>query len=295
MDHVFIVNPESGSGRYTNVLSIIQEYFSTHEGSFEIRFTEYVGHATEIAREYHSVDTTLYSVGGDGTSHEIVNGLNDGVSMAIVPVGSGNDFWRMIDYEGSLEQIVVDTIEGHTIFIDVGVANGERFLNCSNIGFDAMVNLDVNGFRWKWFPRKFVYLLFALRGIVRKHSINFTFEVDGVSVSHNCLLASFMNGRWYGGGFKSAPLASMSDGLLDVTIVQDISRRQILKLLPVYYKGEHLDLDVVSFAKLSSFSISSNTVLAYGLDGEISFAKEISYSVLPRAVSLRVPNNHLVK
>lgn len=295
MDHVFIVNPVSGSGRYTRVLTIIQDYFSDREDSFEIRFTEYVGHATEIAAEYTSNGTVLYSVGGDGTSHEIVNGLCEGVSLGIIPVGSGNDFWRMIDYKESLEKIVVDSIEGKNVLIDVGVVNGVRYLNCANIGFDALVNKGANEFRFKWFPRSFVYVLFALKCLLRKDTISFSFEVNGEVVEHTALLASFMNGQYYGGGFRSAPLASMTDGLIDVCIVEDVSRRRIISLLPKYFKGAHLDLDIVSFMKVSSFRISSASDLVFGLDGEISFASVIDVEVLPKAVSLRVPNKILMK
>lgn len=295
MDHVFIVNPVSGSGRYTKVLTIIQDYFSDREDSFEIRFTEYVGHATKIAAEYSSEGTILYSVGGDGTSHEIVNGLCDGVLLAIIPVGSGNDFWRMINYRGSLERIVIDTIEGKDVLIDVGLANGVRYLNCANIGLDALVNKGANEFRFKWFPRNLVYALFALKCIVTKETIDFSYEHEGEIVEHTALLASFMNGQYYGGGFRSAPLASMTDGLIDICIVKDVSRRRIISLLPKYFKGAHLDLDIVSFMQVSSFRISSASDLVFGLDGEISFASVIDVEVLPKAVSLRVPNKILIK
>lgn len=291
MNHVFIVNPVSGSGRYTKVLSIVQTYFKDKEGSFELRFTEGVGHATKIASEYFDHDTVLYSVGGDGTSHEILNGLNEGVSLAIIPVGSGNDFWRNIDYEGSLEDVVIATIEGHNLLIDVGVANGRKYLNSANIGFDAMVNLAVNKFRFEWFPRKFIYAIFAIKSLIRKHTVDFS--IDGVK--HSALLASFMNGRWYGGGFMSAPRASLTDGLLDVCIVKDISRRRILSLFPVYYKGKHLDLDVLTYSKLKSFKISSDSEIVYGLDGEIFFDRSISFSILASGLSLRVPNRILIK
>ena len=105
MKHVFIVNPTSGVGKYQVVIDYVKDYFEDKEDNYEIRITEYVGHATEIAREY-DVSHVLYSVGGDGTSHEIINGMQEGVSLGIIPVGTGNDFFRNFDLDLPLEKII---------------------------------------------------------------------------------------------------------------------------------------------------------------------------------------------
>lgn len=296
MKHIFIVNPSSGSGKYKKVLEIIEIYFKDKKDQYKVHLTDYIGHATQIAKEYKGQGLTLYCVGGDGTAHEILNGLNEGVSMAIIPVGSGNDFWRVIDYKKSLEDIVIDTIEGQDIKVDYGMANDIRFLNCANTGFDSIVNKEVNGFRWKWFPRNFIYGIFALKGLVAKKSVELTYTINNKTEKKHALLASFMNGSWYGGGFEAAPRAKVRDGLLDVCIVENVSRRRILTLLPAYFKGEHLDmdLDIISFYQVEDLIVESNQPMTFGLDGEIHMFSKVSLSIVDKGLSLRVPINLLI-
>lgn len=290
MKHVFIINPTSGVGRYKDVEAWIDNNFKDKEDNYELRYTEYPDHAQEIAEEYHGNDVILYSVGGDGTAHEILNGLDFDVQLAIIPVGTGNDFWRMIAYDHPLEKILEDTINGSVRHVDVGEANGHRFLNCMNMGVDSEVNRDVNAVRKTWFPRKLIYVYYAIIELVRKKPIQCIVEADGLKKNHHALLISVMNGRWYGNGFQSAPKAVIDDGFLDVCIVEDVPQKRIPKLMPMYYKGEHLDLDVVTSYKAREIKIECDRTVALGCDGEVFEYSTIHARVLEGKLKLRVPN-----
>lgn len=288
--HVFIINPTSGVGRYRDVLSWIEEYFYESDETYEIRQTEYEKHASEIAREYHG-DVILYSVGGDGTAHEILNGINPEVEMAVIPVGTGNDFWRMVNFEGDLREILFETIEGKVCEIDIGLANGHRFLNCANIGIDAEVNKFVNNIRHPMFPRKIIYIYAALRELLRYKPTQIEVEIDGVKKSYNIILSSFMNGKWYGGGFMSAPKARLNDKKIDMCLVEDMPKRKILPIISKYYKGEHLDIPEVTYLQVPELNLKSNRKIPLGCDGEVFEFDEIKIGLDPEVLKFRIPKS----
>src|SRR5690554_5622802 len=120
MKHVFIINPTSGKGKAYKQVDVIQEIFNTLDEEYEILFTEYQGHATELVRRFKTSDNvTIYAVGGDGTAYEVLNGLQDEVAMAIIPAGTGNDYYRMLGYtKKELKDIILETVQGKTVKVD---------------------------------------------------------------------------------------------------------------------------------------------------------------------------------
>lgn len=158
------------------------------------------------------------------------------------------------------------------------------------MGVDSEVNRDVNAVRKTWFPRKLIYVYYAIIELVRKKPIQCIVEADGLKKNHHALLISVMNGRWYGNGFQSAPKAVIDDGFLDVCIVEDVPQKRIPKLMPMYYKGEHLDLDVVTSYKAREIKIECDRTVALGCDGEVFEYSTIHARVLEGKLKLRVPN-----
>ncbi len=289
MKHVFIVNPTSGVGKYQVVIDYVKDYFEDKEDNYEIRITEYVGHATEIAREY-DVSHVLYSVGGDGTSHEIINGMQEGVSLGIIPVGTGNDFFRNFDLDLALEKIIEKTINGKVHKVDVGVVNGDKFLNFVSIGFDVQINLAVNEFRVKWFPRIFIYGIFAVRELLFKKTILIDMIENGIKESKEVLLVTFMNGKFYGGGFKAAPRAELDDGLLEICVVNNVTRLQLLRLLPIYHKGNHLDEPILDYHRTNQIRVQSKKETIFAIDGELIRGNDFDISIMKQELLLRVPS-----
>lgn len=293
MKHIFIINPTSGNGKYKDIIIQINQVFENRD-DFEIIMTEYPGHAQEIAQSYRG-DFTLYSVGGDGTAHEVLNGLQEGVAMGLVPVGSGNDFRRNIEPLTDLENIVSRLVNGAKVDVDYVMFNDRKQLNCANIGLDADVNEGVNQSNIKFLPRKFLYALFALKCLIFKKTINVDVEVNGKRSSHNVLLASFMNGSYYGGGFKSAPLADVTDGLMDVTLIRNISRLRILSLMPVYFKGQHMGLDIVEAYQTDHIKVTSKIPIIVGCDGEIMKMNAFELKVIKHGLPLVLPQGSVLK
>lgn len=288
MNHVFIVNPISGNGNYKNVIEWIEEYFEKSNETYEILITESVGHAKTLASNYNKNDI-LYAVGGDGTAHEILNGMSFESQLAVIPSGTGNDFYRMISNSRDLKAMLIATIEGNTTKVDVGLASGIRFLNCLNLGIDARVNKRVNESRNNIFPRKLAYMVYAVVEILQKYAQPITIKTDKETIQTNALLASFMNGKWYGGGFMSGPKADLKDGLLEMSVVSDMPLLKIFSVLPKYFKGTHLNLNVVNYKQIDHAHVSSTSSIVVGLDGEVFESSAMEVSVLPGVLTLRVP------
>lgn len=292
MKHVFIINPTSGKGKAYKQVEVIKKVFANRSDEFEILFTEYQGHATELTRRYRmSDDVVVYSVGGDGTAYEVLNGLQDQVQMAIIPAGTGNDYYRMMGYiNKDLEQIILETVEGKTVEVDYGIANDRRFLNQLALGLDADANQVAQDIGKKLpIPRSLVYVISALMVMARPKRIHLEIEMNGEIIKRRALLMAIMNGRWYGGGFQPAPEASIQDGLFDICIVSDMSLFRILNLLPKYFKGTHGGNNKVEFHKASSLTLKTNTMCSVSCDGETSKQNSIKFMLVPKGLRLRVP------
>ncbi len=294
MKHIFIINPTSGRGLATQLIPTIESHFAHKDEPFEIIITEYKGHATAIAKRYFVSDhVILYSIGGDGTAYEILNGLNDHVSMAIVPAGTGNDYYRMLGIEpDKIEKILIDTIEGKMVKVDYGVANQVRFMNCTTMGLDADVNEKSERIGKKLpIPRSLVYIVSALITVIKPKTIDLEIDINGQKIIQRSLLVAVMNGRWYGGGFQPAPMASIQDGKLDVCLVSNASLFRILFLLPRYFKGTHVNVKEVTFIQSEQFTLTTRQMTRIGSDGEVSMQNKIVFRLMKKALNLKVPKN----
>lgn len=295
MKHIFILNPTTNRAKQAAVKQTAQTLCETN--GFDYLFIEsaYPGHARDIAKKYHREDDVcLYAVGGDGTAFEVLNGLNDGVSMAVLPTGSGNDYYTAFgDIREPIINITAKTIVGKTVKVDYGTANGKRFINGTNMGMDADINDDANHYAAMHpiFERakKAGYIIAALSNLRKQTPFHMTLEMNGQRLSQDVLLCSVMLGKEYGGGFKSTPNASLQDGLFDVCIVRPPKPKiKALSLLPKYYQGKHLDLDVITIVQTKSLIIHTDRLIHMGTDGEIFRSDSQEFACIEAGLSLRV-------
>ncbi len=292
MKHVFIINPAAGKGKALGLVPIIRDYFKGKPDKYVIKITEYPGHATKIAREYANSGTCrIYSIGGDGTVNEIVNGMaGTKASLGVIPAGSGNDFIRSIHGEYQSSDIVSDTIRGQERSIDLARANGKYFINISSIGFDADVVYNAQKFkRLPYIPGSMAYLFSLIYTIFKNKISEVKVTIDNQEISLKILLAAVANGRFYGGGMLPAPAAALDDGLLDICLVREVNRLKILTLFPKYMKGEHGEIEYVSFKRAKKIKIESKETIALNIDGEILTGQEIEFEILKGAINVIYP------
>jgi YegS/Rv2252/BmrU family lipid kinase len=292
MKHLFIVNPVAGKGGALRRIPEIKKYFGINDQEYEIRVTEYPGHATEIAREYCMAQTLrIYSVGGDGTLNETLNGMaGSKSSLGTIPSGSGNDFIRSIIGESIPENIIKYTVEGSEMLIDYARINDKYFINIASLGFDAEVAYQTC--RFKKLPlisgsMAYVLGILATIAICKNHYMEL--RTDTEEYSGKALLVAAGIGRYYGGGILALPDAEIDDGLLDVCYVEAKSRFNILRLFPKYMKGLHRKIKGVHVTRSKKVEIFLNEPVPLNRDGEIIVADKAVFEIFPKGISFIVP------
>jgi len=255
--HLFIVNPAAGNGIALRMARTIGKLFRElkqkyKDIDYEIVFTRYEGHATEIARDFSSTgDYRIYAVGGDGTLNEVLNGMvGTGSTLACIPGGSGNDFIKSVVKKFDRRRILLDTILGTEKEVDLGMADDRYFLNIASLGFDA--NVVKNAEKYKTgpiVPNKISYLLSVISTAMDIKPEKVRIIADGEVFDEEVFMVAVANGKYYGGGIKIAPLADINDGLLDVLIVTDIDRAKVMKFLPLAIAGKHMGLPELQYRR----------------------------------------------
>ena len=294
MKHIFIINPISGTKKFNQYMDYIEETMKERKLEYEIILTQYEKHASTLASKYNENDNViLYVFGGDGTVHEIINGIKPNVPLAIIPVGTGNDFYRYFQTDISdIKQLLNDTLDGYTIKIDLGLVNDIKFINCFSMGFDAIVSDDANKMiRDNKTPNQLAYLICALKKLIKPDLIDITITIDNTKpFKKEALIMAIMNGRFYGGGFNPTPDALINDNLLDYCAIDNLSKFKIMKLLPAYTKGTHISAKEVSCGKFENLHISSPIELTMEADGEAFYSTEVNVKVLKNYLTLKLPN-----
>jgi YegS/Rv2252/BmrU family lipid kinase len=225
---------------------------------------------------------------GDGLVGQIGGVLaNTGHAMGIVPGGRGNDLARVLDIPADPDgaaRVLADTNERE---IDVGEANGKRFLCIASCGFDSDANRIAN--EAKLVRGNLVYFYAALRALAAWKPATFTLELDGervVSVGYSVAVA---NSKAYGGGMFIAPDADLTDGRFDVVLTGSYGKLRALLYMPRVFKGSHVELDEVRVLRASEVHVSADREFALYADGEHLTDLPVTLRVLPRALRVIAP------
>lgn len=298
---VLICNGRSGRGGVARALPEVEEHLHNRKLSYEVRHTEGPGHATLLAREALDAGTRfLVAMGGDGTIHEVVNGMieddkaiNPESVLGVVAAGTGSDFIKTFGIR-AMPGAAVAHLDGPNSFpIDIGkvtyTEDGHEvtryFPNIAEVGLGAeTVAKAANLPRWLG-PT--VYL-FAFWLTMRKHKAA-QVKVDLVDRVYEGPMNNLVvaNGQFFGGGMKIAPKAAPTDGLLDVQI-EHARKRDAIAMMPKVYKGAHLPHPQVKEAKRVRCSIESERPLLIEADGEVLGYTPASFEVLRDVISLKV-------
>ena len=296
MHHLFIVNPVAGKGRALGIIPDIEARFKDSEQTYEIVVTKAPGHAEEIAEEASARHESLriYSVGGDGTLNEVVNGIACSGSeseLGIIPCGSGNDAARSLYPVRDPIKLLNVLPSSGSVPVDLGRLNGKYFINIASIGFDADVVLNRNYF--KGFPLisgPASYILGVLAALVKckKYRLRMTLD-DRDPIEKEFLLTMFANGSYYGGGMKAAPSAKMDDGKLDFYLVDSCSRRKILVFFPRFRKGRHETMKEVSHVQGTRALVESDSPFPVNLDGEVHMETRVTVELMDKCIRVLIP------
>jgi diacylglycerol kinase (ATP) len=287
-----IVNPAAGRGRGARSLPLVREAF-TAVGVSDIRTTQAREDERAVARR--AIDegfTTLVAVGGDGTWGNVANAIvasGADVRLALIAAGTGNDFAKTVgapmnDIPLTAGLAVAD---GTDVRVDVGKVEDQYFLNITGFGFDIAVLEDIP--KIKFLRGDAVYIVSALRQIVGYGGV----EIDvATSAGRRGKLRHLMlviaNARNFGGAFKIAPQASLSDGKLDAIAIYDAPALKRLSLFGAAVKGTHVAKPGVNVEQSAKFSLTFASPPAYETDGEYRQAKSATLEVTCVPGALRV-------
>jgi YegS/Rv2252/BmrU family lipid kinase len=297
-----ILNPNADMGnawqRAADLRPIVEEY-----GGADWAGTLYPTHATELALQAAEEGYELIiAAGGDGTAHEVVNGLMQAPAerrprLGIIPLGSGNDFAFNVGFKESPHEALHQTLSGQPRKIDIGVVTDARgrkefWDNTLGIGFDATVTIRSHKLP---FLRGFVmYLTAVLQTILLNHDApRIQFTSDQEQWDRETMMLVICNGPREGGGFLVAPEAIPDDGIFHYATVDKVSRLMMFRLVPEVMKGTHGRFTCVHMGQLRQLELQADRPLYIHLDGEIfsgfgTDIRKLKIELLPKALEVVV-------
>ena len=286
-----ITNPTAGGGRAEIILKGVCELLETRAISYRVKMTESEEHATRLAREAAlSGCEAIVAVGGDGTLCEIAAGLAErSVPLYFVPCGTGNDFVRVLNFPADPLEALIAQLDGEKIQLDMATVNGKGFLNVAGSGFDVDVLREV--IRFKHVGKGLLpYLLGLISALRHFHAFDAELTLDtGEVLKESFTIISIANGRFFGGGMKVAPLAEVTDGLLDVMIIRGLPKFAVPFLLPLFITGLHAKLPSICRIRRCQRVRLFCPGMTFNMDGELHQMDEADVRILPGHLTIHLP------
>lgn len=298
---MIILNPMADMGHAwqaaRDLRSITEEY-----GYADWSGTVYPGHAIQLARQAgeQGYDMVI-AMGGDGTVHEVINGLMQVPAdkrplLGVVPVGSGNDFAHAIGIPMKSDHALARALNGAASTVDLGLMTDEHgrreyFDNTLGIGFDAVVTIRSHKLP---FLRGFImYLTAVIQTILLNHDpAHVQIQTDSETIEEDVLMTTLCNGGREGGGFMLSPDSKMTDGIMEFLLVRKVSRAMMFRLVPEFMNGTHRRFTKeIRMGACKTFSMTSDRPLYIHADGEIftsfgSNLRKAAFEILPNALKV---------
>ena len=269
-----ILNPMADMGNAWRAARDLRSITEEH-GGIEWSGTVYPGHAIDLAKSSEGYDMVI-AMGGDGTVHEVMNGLmripeDKRPILGVVPVGSGNDFAHGIGASTNPPDALRRAINGESSTVDLGLMTDEQgrkeyFDNTLGIGFGAMVT--INSHKLPLLRGFLMYLVSVLQTIIIDHNlIKMQIEVDGKKFEDNVVYLILCNGPREGGGFHVAPDAKIDDGILNYAMIANVGRLMMFRIVPEVMNGTHGRFKQVTLDTCKKFTLTADRPLYIHADG----------------------------
>jgi len=287
---VFIINPIAGSGAGGRVKTQIEEYFQ-HSGHYDItiKLSEHIGHAKKIAGSYnHKKDITIVAVGGDGTINEVANSLvGTKIPLGIIPIGSGNGLARHLNIPTDFHKAIKIIELGRIKKMDAGIINERHFFCTAGVGFDAHVG---NAFAANTKRGFGSYLKAVLQEFRMYKPKKYKLKIDNKKVTERAFILTFANASQYGNNAYIAPLASTTDGFIDISILKPFPLFTAPGLaLRLFTKKIH-ESRYVKVYRGKKMVLKRKKPGDIHIDGEaLTMGKTIKVEVLPKTLKVLTP------
>ena len=297
-----IVNPNAGKGKGQKDWHIIAEFMRKVNLTFAVKFTEAKGHAVLITQEaVKDGCRRIITIGGDGTLNEVVNGvftnetcLSSDISLALIPVGTGNDWGRMFGIPPNYEKAVSIINDGKQMLHDIGLVNyfdgseqkKRYFINIAGLGFESVVVKRTNYQKDRGHSGKAIYFYNLLLSLLSYKNTRAEIIVDGEKKSADVFSINVGNGKYCGGGMRQTPDAVPDDGLLDVTVINGIGKIEIIRSLKMLYDGTILSHPKVDGYRCRNLKVSSDSLIPTQADGESLGHTPAEFSIIPSSINI---------
>ena len=291
-----IVNPSSGNKNFKNSWNEIKYLLNLKKIQYSFAFSQYTKHEVELVREVIKKGyKIIISVGGDGTLHHVINGVmtqtyikTNKLKVGIIPLGTGNDWIKTYNIPNSLDKSINVIRKNTTTFQDIGCVtlfNGEKeyFNNLAGIGYDGYVVRNLNNLK------KIGSLAFLISGLYSLLSYNktkYTIRIKNKTLHKECLMILFGICKYSGGGLKLTKNPNPKDGLLDITIVKNISIFDLLLNLPKLYNGDIVYHKKVETYKDEVIQIINHNNSIIEADGEIIGTDSLNVTIIKKAIQI---------
>jgi YegS/Rv2252/BmrU family lipid kinase len=300
-----IVNPKAGSGRGLKDWPIISNQMYNSGLRFTCVFTEHKYHAIELTvKAVNDGFKNIVAIGGDGTIHEVVNGLfiqkavpTKDICLAVIPTGTGNDWIRMYGISKTYSEAVRSLVKKKTVIQDVAkvdfyetrVKHTRYMANVAGLGFDAVVNLKYNRLKDDGKYGKWLYIRSTINTFLGFRSQKFTIIVDGEPYYNGMVFSGAVGiGKFNGGGMQQTPKASVDDGLMDLTIIRKMSKFRVISNFKLLYSGHIYDIPKVMHAQAKKIEIETWPESRIEIDGEAVGTSPFCFELVPKCIKVVV-------
>ena len=289
-----ISNPTSGKGESLKTAIQIHKILEPYGFEVEIKNTSGHGDAKNLASEaIHEGVQSIICCGGDGTIHEIINGLStinpqhSKPKLGIMPTGRCNNLAKELNLDNSPNNLCQLIIDSQYNSIDLGKVNETLFATVAALGFDSKVAEYVDEGKHPKFLSGTLSYLYGIFAVLFKFSCpKVSIKGDFGSYTGNIFLVASGNTPDYGGDFKITPNAKIDDGILNICIVKNISKIKALILLPRVFFGTHIKHPKAIYEPSKNLSISSENSISIWADGEYVGTTPATISILPKALNV---------
>ncbi len=292
-----VANPISGQGRAMHHRHEIEAVLRRHGIGYDFAVSEHPGHAVELAaRAVAGGCRHVLAVGGDGTVNECANGIfrqqaapTAEVTLGVMPIGTGNDWARTHRIPKDYAEVAALMASGTSRLHDIGVAafadgNVRHFVNVAGLGFDAHVVEAL--------PDRtlgpLAYIVGLAKGLLNYRAVSLGLTIGERRIDTRAFVLFCAIGRYCGSGMNVAPLAEVDDGLFDITLIQDLSRWEVLKSLRRLFDGTLLTHPKVIALREAEAQVEAGPVPVEA-DGELIGHAPVRLSILPRALRVLAP------
>jgi YegS/Rv2252/BmrU family lipid kinase len=290
MPLTLLVNPHAAAGRGLKLLPAVEQELDARRISFRVERTLGLEDGVERALRAVEAGEAPVVVGGDGLVGAVGGAMAGAEApLGIVPAGRGNDLARVLGIPSEPAEAVAVLAAGESRRIDVGEANGRRFLGIVSVGFDSECNRRANEVRIV--RSNLVYAYSLPRTLIGWKPARFTLTVGDERRRLTGYSVSVANSSTFGGGMRIAPDAELDDGLLDVVTIGELGKLRFLGNLAKVFKGTHVEEDEVEVFRVPRLDLSASRPFPVYADGEHLTELPVSIRLLPRSLSVIAPSS----